>query len=117
MPNHNGICGLAQNSILDIPPHHVTHWTEKTMKYIAIQFNLDLVAVDCEAVSNNHLLWAAHSIYSENIRNIFGIDKKLFDTRLSAKIIKKCSSILTKLIPCNINLVKGHTVLACYSKK
>lgn len=117
VPNHDGICGLAQNSILDIPPHHVSHWSEKTMMHIAGQYNLDLVSVDFEDVADFHLMWGSRSVYERKIRKILGVTSKLLDTSLLAKLIGKIASILVRISPPDLSLMNGHTVLACYRKK
>lgn len=117
VPNHDGICGLAQNSILDIPPHHVSHWSEKTMAYIAVHYNLDLLSVDFETVADFHAVWGARSIYESKLKNILGIKSKLLDTSLLAKLLGKIASIFARISPPDLSTIKGHTVLACYRKR
>lgn len=117
VPNHDGICGLTQNSILDIPPHHVSHWSEQTMMHIARQYDLDLVSIDIEAVADFHIMWGARSIYEEKLRKTLGVNKKLLDTGLFAKLIGKLAAIWVRISPPDLSSIKGHTVLGCYRKK
>ena len=117
VPNHDGICGLAQNSFLDLPPHHVSHWGEKTMQYIAAHYDLELVSIDTEGVSDFHLTWGAKAIYEAKLRETFGLKSKLIDTSFFAKAIAKVASILLRIISPDLSSLKGHTILACYKKK
>jgi len=117
VPNHDGICGLAQNSILDLPPHHVSHWGEKTMQYIAFHYDLELVSIDAEGVADFHMMWGAKAIYETKLRAIFGLKPKLIYTNSFAKFIGKAASIWLRISPPDLSLVKGHTILACYKKK
>ena len=117
VPNHDGICGLSQNNILDIPPHHVSHWAEKTMRHIAIQYDLEIVAIDFERVASFHKTWAAKSIYEQKLRRIFGVQPKLLDVSFFSRLLGKIASVSSRIIPPDLGAIKGHTVLACYRKK
>ena len=116
VPNHDGICGLAQNSILDLPPHHVSHWSEKTMRHIAQQFGLKLVAIDCEPVARFHEKWAAQSIVEQRSRRLIGVQHTLLDNSLLGKLLGKIASFLSLVFVPDSSALKGHTVLACYQK-
>lgn len=116
VPNHDGICGLAQNSILDIPPHHVSHWSEKTMQHIAKQYNLKLEAIDFEEVADFHTRWADKSIYEKKFRKILTLKSSLLDTSFLSRLISKIASAAARLVKPDLGEIKGHTVLACYRK-
>jgi len=116
VPNHDGICGLAQNSILDMPPHHVSHWSEKTMRHIAQQFGLKLVAIDCEPVAHFHKKWAIKSIVEQKLRRLIGVQHTLLDNSLLGKLLGKIASLISLVFILDSSALKGHTVLACYQK-
>ena len=61
LPDHYAICGLAQNNILDLPPHNLTHWSESTIRYLAKYFNLDLIDIEFEPISDFNLVCARKS--------------------------------------------------------
>ncbi len=117
VPNHDGICGLAQNSILDLPPHHVSHWSDKTMHYLAKQYDLEMVAIDFENIADFHVPWAARAIYEQKLRNFFRLNFKLLDISLFSRFLGKVASIIARIIPPDLSAIKGHTVLVCYRKK
>lgn len=117
VPNHNGICGFAPNSILDLPPHHVSHWVEKTMQHIAAQYNLELVAIEFERVASFHKRWASNSIWQKKIRAIFGVHPKLLDVSFLGRLLGKIASVASRIISPDLNTTMGHTVLACYRKR
>lgn len=116
VPNHEGICGLAQNSFLDLPPHHLSHWSETTMRHIAQQFQLDIVSIELEAVSDFHKMWGGRALYERRIREFLGFSPKLIDLTISSKLIGKISSILARIRMPNLSSTSGHTILACYQK-
>jgi len=116
VPNHDGICGLAQNSVLDLPPHHLSHWSETTMRHIAKQYHLDIVSIDVEAVADFHIMWGARALYERKIREFLGLNPKLLDMSLLSKLIGRFSSILARIRLPNLSFTNGHTILACYRK-
>ena len=117
VPNHDGICGLARNNILDLPPHHVSHWSEKTMRHVAKQYNLKLLSLNCEAIAEFHKTWGAQSIYEQQIRDILGYKSGLIDDTIFARLISKIAAILNRIGAPDLTAVNGHTVLACYQKE
>ena len=46
VPSHDGFMGSELNNILDLPPHHITQWSDRTLAAVASQFDLTLVALD-----------------------------------------------------------------------
>jgi 2-polyprenyl-3-methyl-5-hydroxy-6-metoxy-1,4-benzoquinol methylase len=116
VPNHDGLCGLAQNHLLDMPPHHVTHWSEMTLKRIASLFDLELVSIECEAVADYHLVWTRQMVWVRRLRNCFWIRPSLLDTSFAARFISKIASFLAKVIPPAIDQINGHAVVAVYRR-
>jgi 2-polyprenyl-3-methyl-5-hydroxy-6-metoxy-1,4-benzoquinol methylase len=116
VPNHDGLCGLAQNHLLDMPPHHVTHWSELTLKRIASLFDLELVGIECETVSNYHLVWARQMVWEKRLRNFFWIRPCLLDTSYAALFLSKVASFIAKVFPPSVDKMKGHAVVAVYRR-
>ena len=40
VPSHDGFMGSELNSILDLPPHHITQWSDRCMAAVASVFEL-----------------------------------------------------------------------------
>lgn len=116
VPNHDGICGLAQNHLLDLPPHHVTHWTKKTLEKVATIFGLELYALEYEPIAEYHILWARRSIFEAQLRHLFRMKSSVLDTSIFARIISITAAILAKIIPIATGDLKGHAVVAVYRK-
>lgn len=116
VPDHDGLCGMAQNNILDLPPHHVSHWNERAMKRIATQFGVELIAIEREATADYHLTWARNSICEQRLRKLFNLKPSLLDTSVFGRAVGHMSRMLAKAFkPSTLN-VSGHTILACYRK-
>jgi SAM-dependent methyltransferase len=116
VPDHDGLCGMAQNNILDLPPHHVSHWNERAMKRIATQFGVELIAIEREPIANYHLTWARKSIWEQRLRKLFNLKPSLLDTSVFGRAVGRISGMLAKVFKPSTANVSGHTILACYRK-
>ncbi|MGD9760676.1 MAG: class I SAM-dependent methyltransferase [Comamonas sp.] len=62
VPAQDGFAGVALNNTLNMPPHHVTHWPESTLRNLAPKFGVKVLAVEFEPIAGYHLPWARKTI-------------------------------------------------------
>jgi len=120
VPSESSFLKFAPNSILNMPPHHVTRWSDDTLKHIASQYNLDLVGFHHEKVQPIHFEWYLSTLISSLIIKKFGFSRSLFESSLFKKVIFKFSSCISKYFSVNLNenlLPNGHSVVVVYKKK
>ncbi|MXO95862.1 methyltransferase domain-containing protein [Erythrobacter aquimaris] len=115
VPDQDGLCGIAQNNILDMPPHHVSHWSEQPLRMIAEVFDLELLAIEREAVSTIHQAWAARAVEERKLRRLFGLGDTLLDTSIIGRVLAKVAGLRAgnSAIPEDVS---GHTIMASYRK-
>ena len=116
VPNHEGFMGKSINNILDLPPHHITHWNKKVFEYISDKFDLKLLEFICEPVANEHRIPAKKAIIQEKIRTILGIGYRIVDCGIVSQLTSVFSSLLARTLPINLDKVIGHTIIAVYKK-
>jgi SAM-dependent methyltransferase len=116
VPDHDGLCGLAQNNILDMPPHHVSHWTSVTMNSIAQLFGLESPTIVREPISPQHVDWAARAVVERRLRHQLGMRDRLLDDSLLGRLVGRIAARRTSKQAPNISSVTGHTILASYRK-
>ena len=116
VPDHEGLCGIAQNNILDMPPHHVSHWNPRTLAHVAVQFGLDAVAIEREPVAPMHIEWAQRSLVEQRLRRWVGLGPSLLDTRLASRLVGRTAAAIARWYPPNVDKVSGHTVVGCFRK-
>jgi SAM-dependent methyltransferase len=116
VPSRDSFAGGAANSYLDMPPHHVTHWSEDTMRKIGELYALKVISVEHEPVAEYHLSWAQQILWEKRLRHLLGMKLLLLDASFSAKLFSKIASVMTKIAPISVNEVKGHTVVAVYMR-
>jgi SAM-dependent methyltransferase len=54
VPSHDGFMGAELNNILDLPPHHITQWSDRCLGAVASQFDLRLVALEHDDIAEYH---------------------------------------------------------------
>ena len=116
VPDHDGLCGLAQNNILDMPPHHVSHWNERSLRFIAQRHQLELVAIERESITELHKPWARRAVIEQRMRRGVGLSARLLDRRLSARILGKLAAMLALVAAPAIDEVGGHTIVGVFRK-
>ena len=116
VPDHEGLCGLAQNNILDMPPHHVSHWNEQVLRYLGEHHGLAVVAIEREPVAAHHQPWAARSVLEQRMRQGLGLTPSLLDVSLIGRVVGRLAAKASALLAPDTTRVSGHTIVACYRK-
>ncbi|MEW6406563.1 MAG: class I SAM-dependent methyltransferase [Chloroflexota bacterium] len=114
VPAKDGFAGAAVNHALDMPPHHLTHWSKASLEKVATLFSLDLVNLAYEPVASYHRNWANHIAISNRLRRLFGLRHCLLDDTIVAKILSHTASMLARVLPGTFLHGLGHTVVAVY---
>lgn len=116
VPNRDGICGIAHNSILDMPPHHLTHWNKRCLNSVAHEFRLSVVEIKEERIDPIHLDWAKFSTRERIIRNLLFCHSQLIDFSLRARIARITASASRRICDSAVPNIPGHTISACFRK-
>ena len=115
VPSESSFLTHVTNGILNMPPHHVTRWSDETLVYIADQYKLKLLKIQHEEMQNVHKLWYIHTFIQNSM-----LRAKLVDTSLVRKITSDISNIIARILVRGAKkefLPHGHTVMAIYGKK
>lgn len=91
-----------------MPPHHISRFSDKTLKNISEIFNIELLEIYHESVQKEHFDFYKQTIWA----NIF-LKPKLIDTSIKRKIINKAGIFARPFIKIP-NDAYGHTVVAVY---
>ncbi len=89
VPSEDSFLKYVSNGILNMPPHHVTRWSDDTFKFIAKKYNLDLVDIYHEKVQDVHKTQYLNTLISNALSS-----NKIIDVSILGKIKSKISSLL-----------------------
>ncbi|PAF45199.1 hypothetical protein [Helicobacter sp. 11S02596-1] len=110
VPSESAFLKDCVNGILNMPPHHVSRFSDDTLKNIAKIFDLELLGIYHESVQPEHTDFYRSVMWAKKF-----LPTPLIDTSLLRKLINKLGIIGKKTIPIHPDTY-GHTVLAVYKK-
>lgn len=115
VPSEDSFLKYVTNGILNMPPHHVTRWSDETLKYIAKKYSLEIEIIHHEKVQEVHKAWYLSTFFRSSLAS-----NKPIDISLKNKFISKCCGLLSRMFLKGLKdemLPNGHTVLVVYIKK
>ena len=115
VPSEDSFLSTVTNGILNMPPHHVTRWTDDSLRYIAEKYNLDLVNIFHEKVQDIHKNYFLSVLVQKGI-----LKPILLDGSIIRKLVGRFSSCLAKILSNGFTddlRPAGHNVIAIYKKK
>ena len=111
VPSENSFIQYCVNGILNMPPHHISRFSDTTLHKIAEIFNLKLDCIYHESVQNEHIDFYKSTMWAKCF-----LSTPLVDRGLLRKIINKAGKIGKHFIKIPRNAY-GHTAIAIYSPK
>jgi 2-polyprenyl-3-methyl-5-hydroxy-6-metoxy-1,4-benzoquinol methylase len=122
VPSEESYISLLQNANLNLPPHHVTRWTDAALKSIARLFPLELVAIEHERLADFHKSTYTYLLMLRTLSRVLRRKRKnaLLDLsrgqRFLSSIAWRLGRILEKGLDDSILLPRGHSVTAVFRK-
>lgn len=114
VPSEDSFLRHVTNGILNMPPHHISRWSDDTLNYLIKIFDLELIEIYHEKIQKIHRRYFLSTLIS----NIF-LKPKLVDLNIRRKIVSKVSSLLARFVEKNIKkefLPNGHSVIGVYRR-
>jgi 2-polyprenyl-3-methyl-5-hydroxy-6-metoxy-1,4-benzoquinol methylase len=120
VPSFDSFSKYVKNFILDMPPHHVTRWTDKALDNISKYFKIELLDIWHEPLQWEHREFYTTTIVQNLIFELLGMKFKNIDLSLSVKVIAKIStflgSFLKRGLVDDVLLPRGISVVSIYRK-
>lgn len=114
VPSEDSFLKYVVNGILNMPPHHVSRWSDKTLETIASIFNLEIIDIHHEKLEEIHFELYLRTLIENSI-----LDPQLIDLTIKRKIVSIFSRLLAKRLKKGMKkdmLPAGHSVIAVYRK-
>lgn len=108
VPNNDSFIKNDRENTLNLPPHHMGLWNQKSLKSIATIFKFEVEAMHNEPLQNYHLEWYIRVAISTNLGYGF------YRIVLKLKFIK---SLILRIVAKVRHKIKGHTILVVYQKR
>jgi SAM-dependent methyltransferase len=119
VPSAETYLARMRNAILNMPPHHMTHWTDRALENIGNLFNIELLALQHERLANMHRIDYAACLVSNSLHSLLGREHRMLDNSVIELMLGKVSYRLGRLLARGITDTmspQGHSVLAVFRK-
>ena len=121
VPSEDSFIRMQENAVLNMPPHHVSRWTDQALINLQNIFAMRLVAIEHEKLAKIHFENFITLLSLRTVRTLLGLRQNgIVDISIRKKIIDRMARRLTPffrkihadpaLWPC------GHSVTAVYRK-
>ena len=120
VPSDDSYLQFAPNS-LNLPPHHLSRWPDKTLEAIPRIFPVSLVAIEHEALADAHVRSYVITMIRKRLGALLGQRDALIDHSVSAKLVGRCAYILSGWMSRIFDHAAfrpiGNTVIGIYRKE
>lgn len=111
VPSEDSFLQYCVNGVLNMPPHHISRFSDKCLQNIAHIFNLELVSLFHENVQSEHILFYKSVMWAKKF-----LPTPLIDRGIMRTFVKILGVIARRFIKIPANEI-GHTVVAVYRLK
>lgn len=118
VPSADSFISATKNNILNMPPHHVSWFSDKCLEYIGKKFDLKIVDIIHEKLADIHKEWYASSIVLESLSNLLGTKFTLVERSIKYKLLSRLAQLggwfIAKGLSDDRSLPIGHSVIVIY---
>lgn len=115
VPSEDSFINQVVNFYLNMPPHHASRWTDKTLHKIGELFNLRLITLFHENIHAIHQEFYSKTKIHSAIMKSLGKKNKIIDNGLTNKLSYGLSSAAARILPGEKNAV-GQSVMVVFEK-
>lgn len=118
-PSEESFLKSAVNNPLNMPPHHLTRWSDAALRSIAATFHLKEVALYHEPLPEYHKVWAAKTVIIQAVHEFFKTRPRLINRSAAYLIMSFLSTHLSRLFHDRIlknQPIAGQTAYIVFEK-
>jgi 2-polyprenyl-3-methyl-5-hydroxy-6-metoxy-1,4-benzoquinol methylase len=121
VPSADSFLSLWTNNILNMPPHHVTWWSDKALNYLGEKFGLEVLAVHHDRLAPEHFQAYTSLVCQQALRKIMKYhNTNILDKSFGYQLIALIGNFLSELLKHGLSnsclTPVGHSVTAIYRK-
>lgn len=117
VPSEDSFLSVVENGFLNMPPHHLTRWTDKALGFAIDRVGLKPIAYWHEPVAEYHRQWHRATLSMLAVRGILGQNSNIhshdFVSRLMRRVVRNstANNVLSRMGAKRFPLAaNGHTV-------
>lgn len=98
VPSVDSYSSMMTNFVLDLPPHHVTRWSDRTLERLAELTGAEHVETWHEPLPDNQRPLFVSEVLRYRLRKMFGAKEKAVDDTLSFRFFGLASRLLARTV-------------------
>jgi SAM-dependent methyltransferase len=120
VPSADSFLSIVEDNVLNLPPHHLSRWSDRSLRKVAEVFGLELVALEHEPLADVHLPLYAAAVIRRSLGRVLGREPTLLDASPFGRALGAASRLLGGLLVPTLRepylRPVGHSVTAVYRK-
>jgi len=120
VPSASSFVSMAVNNALNVPPHHVTWWSDKCLHSVSNLFGLELLFLEHEQLADVHKEWYARTVAWNSLNSLLRRPHRIIDRTLWGSILDRVATLMGKLYGMGISnrnmRPRGHSVTAVFKR-
>ena len=123
VPSEDSFIGIAESSWLNMPPHHLTRWTDQALSNILTKVGLRPAEIWHEEVAPYHVEWHRRVLTMAGLRSAVGSNPQQLTSRgfkMAERLLFRMPGVRTSLISRGLAAypfaARGHTVCVVATK-
>jgi 2-polyprenyl-3-methyl-5-hydroxy-6-metoxy-1,4-benzoquinol methylase len=123
VPSEDSFLGIVESGWLNMPPHHLTRWPDRTLRQIAQLFSLSLAEIWHEPLAAVHEAWYRSTLVRSALLSSLGTEPRLVARRgpvawalRTARHAGLEPALLRRGEGAFAHAGRGHTVCAVYTR-
>jgi len=122
VPSAESFITRMENHLLNLPPHHLTWWTDTALRSIARLNAVELLQIYHEPVQDNHFEPFVHTYYLDMFRRLMGVERRLVNLhpnirqRIANRLARYLGNVTKPFLRPKAARSIGHTVTVVYQK-
>ena len=117
VPSEDSFLSQSSNATTNLPPHHVSRWTDKALERIGELFSLNLLQIHHDEVSKEHLSSYGQTVVVQRLMALLGKQFRLVNMSLLNRIMNKVGWVLGPIAVSKKTSAMGHTVTIVLQKR
>lgn len=119
VPSQDSYLAYSNNLALNLPPHHISRYTDKSLKSFEQYFPVKLMEIIHDPLQEKHYSDYVNQKVIRKINSLFGVPYKSVNNSMLNFLFRIPAKLISLALPVLIdkkNLPIGHTVTAIYKK-
>lgn len=93
VPSEDSFLSLAENAWLNMPPHHLTRWSDQALKYAVTLAGFQIKEIWHEPVADFHTDWYRYTMINAGLKKLVGSTVGLEADRFWSRVSHRLSNV------------------------